>query len=55
MKYSAQCTHLQIYRATEQKTTGKRHLNAQKAVDIALSVVSIAGLISAMAFLAALM
>ena len=55
MKYSAQCTHLQIYRATEQKTAGNRHLNEQKAVDIALSVVSIAGLISAMAFLAALM
>ena len=55
MKHPAQYAHLCIYRTEVQKATVNRHLNAQKAVDIALSVVSIAGLISAMAFLAALM
>ena len=55
MKYSAQCTHLRIYRTAVQKATVNRHLFSQKVMDIALSAVSFAGLISAMVFLAALM
>lgn len=55
MKHPAQYAHLCIYRTAVQKATVNRHLFSQKAMDIALSVVSIAGLISAMAFLAALM
>ena len=54
MKCSAQCTHLQIYRTEVQKATVNRHLFSQKVMDIALSAVSFAGLISAMVFLAAI-
>lgn len=54
MKHPAQYAHLCIYRTAVQKATVNRHLFSQKVMDIALSAVSFAGLISAIAFLAAI-
>lgn len=48
MKHSVPCTHLQIYHAPVRETN--RFLT-QKNMDLAVIVVSFAGLISAMAFL----
>ena len=54
MKHPAQYAHLCIYRTDVHKATVNRHLFSQKVMDIALSAVSFAGVISALVFLAAI-
>ena len=52
MKHSVHCAQLRIYPNAAQRNVDNKRL--QKAMDIALSAVSLAGLLSAMAFLAAM-
>ena len=54
MKRTAKRTHLSIYRTNRPKypNAADNRYYVQKAVDIATAVVSVAGFVSAMAFLA---
>lgn len=52
MKHSVQYAHLRVHHETAQEATVVGRIFTQKTVDIALMIVSLAGLLSAMAFLA---